>query len=153
MLLNRDSGALVITRLKENRVIKFLSLLLLLPGLAPYLHNGRWNRVISNKRKAKFALYKQRSPIHQSHISQIALTKRTISELTVLLITGSEIIILKLQWNFLADPVSSLHAGQGFRRTPFGWQCTGLYTGYVTNWNCFSLSRLYITPTAFSGRK
>jgi hypothetical protein len=79
VLLYRDSCALVRPRLKQNRVIKFVSLLLLLPapllGFAPYLHNGRWNRVISNMRKEKFALYEQRSPIHQSRISQITLKK------------------------------------------------------------------------------
>jgi hypothetical protein len=38
-----------------------------------YLHTGRWNRVITNTRMRNFALYKQRSPSHQTLYSQFAL--------------------------------------------------------------------------------
>lgn len=43
-------------------------------SLTLHLHTGHWNHVIVNTCMRKFALYKHRSPVHQSHYSQFELT-------------------------------------------------------------------------------
>ena len=50
-------------------------------AVRPYLRSCKTSRY---RKSRKFALYKQRLPIHQSRHSQLALTKRVITELTAL---------------------------------------------------------------------
>jgi hypothetical protein len=54
-------------------VVVVVVVVVVLLGLVRYLHTGRWNRVTASMRK--FALYKRRSPVHQSRYSYFALTK------------------------------------------------------------------------------
>ena len=43
------------------------------------LHTGRWCYVLANIRTRKFALHKQRTPIHQLLYTQLALTKTRVT--------------------------------------------------------------------------
>jgi len=55
-------------------MIMMIIIIIIIGGLTQYLPTDRCNRVMANTRMRNFALYKQRSPIHQPRYGHFALT-------------------------------------------------------------------------------